>query len=193
MKKPLLLFICLISFTIRAASQTPEQRTASETIRSFVKWYGENWEKLSRLESNAINTGISDPKEKTIPSLYSINFREVEKYIAELSSTCFFSEEYLEVQRQQFEDADTYFKENPQYEGPPEGFQYDRFFLTQEDFFEDIKNIDNIRITEKLLKNNATNVRMYLSHCNMTYSYLLSMQKGEWQIDSITVYSIPYG
>ncbi|MBB4807198.1 hypothetical protein HNP38_002502 [Chryseobacterium defluvii] len=188
MKNFPLLLLCLLLFNMRAIAQNPEQR-AIQTVRTFVKWYGTNWEKMEDFESKTINADRPfELKEGEENPPYSINFKEAEKYIKSLSETGFFSEKYLGTLRGWFKEADRNFKANPQNEGPPQGFQSDRFFLTQDNFLEDIKNIDKIKITATLLKNNKADVRMYFPYCNMTYHYRLSSDKnGKWKIDSIKV------
>lgn len=185
MRNLLLLLLCAMFLKTYATAQNHKQSTPAATVRAFAKWYGANWEKMNALEAGTINMGFFELKEGEENPPYSINFKGVAQYIKMLSATGFFSEKYLVMQRQAFKDADKNFKENPQNDGPPEGFQWDRFFLTQEDFLQDIKNIDKIKIKEKLLKNNTADVYMYFPHCNMTYHYRLSGEKGKWQIDSI--------
>jgi len=172
-------------FKNQAAAQDATQKPPEETVHAFVKWYGNNWKKLEKAESNTINMGALELKKNQEPPFYTIDFKGVEIYISTLSQTGFFSEKYFEALRAWFKEADENFKSNPQNDGPPEGFQYDRFFLTQEDFLQDIKNIDNIKITGKLLKKNNADVHMHFPHCDMTYRYCLSYKKGKWQIDSI--------
>lgn len=185
MKYLFLLLLCLILFKNQAIAQNTTQKPPEEIVRTFVKWYSRNWEKLEKSETNTINMGSLELKKNREPPFYAINFQGVEKYITMLSQTGFFSEKYFEALRNWFKDADKNFKANPQNDGPPEGFQYDRFFLTQDDFLQDIKNIDNIKITGKLLKKNNADVRMHFPLCNITYRYGLSYKKGKWQIDSI--------
>ncbi|RQO31961.1 hypothetical protein DBR32_03930 [Taibaiella sp. KBW10] len=190
MKNMLLLLLCLIVLNPQATPQNHKQARPAETVRAFVKWYGTHWEKCSSLETNTINMGVLALKEKEENPPYSINFKGVEAYIGALSETGFFSEKYFETLRNWFKDADHNFKENPQNDGPPEGFQYDRFFLTQEDFLKDIKNIDKIAINEKLLDHNTADVRMHFPYCNITYHYLLSNKNGKWYINAIQ--NIPF-
>ncbi|MDF2514820.1 MAG: amino terminal protease family protein [Sphingobacterium sp.] len=186
MKNWILFFMCVTCLRQPVISQEGQAGTSVEKICSFVRWYGENWEKLSKLESNIIDAGALKLKENEESAPYSVNFDEVEKYINELTNTGFFSEDYLTAQRQQFGEIASNFKKNPQNEGPPEGFQYDRFFLTQEDFLQDIVNIDGITLSESKLTENATTVYMHFPVCDQTYCYRLSIKEGKWQIDSIS-------
>lgn len=124
-------------------------------------------------------------KENEIAENYFVNFEEVEKYITELKKGGFLSDSFLQREKQTFIDGEKYFKQNPENDTPPFGFDYDHFFLTQEDFEEDLTNIDKVKYKIYQLDKFNSEVNFYLPNCGINYKYSLKMINSKWFIEKI--------
>lgn len=151
-------------------------------VKNFMKWYINNLDTLYKF--NTIEGGMSG-KENEEAENYFVNFSEVEKYIAELKRSCFLTDNFLKNEKQTFVEGDQYFKKNQENDGPPHGFDYDRFFYTQETFEEDLPNIDKAKydVTQKDELNSE--VKFYLPICGINYKYSLKKINTKWFIDKI--------
>lgn len=160
--------------------QKTQDHTQVETVKSFLKWYRDNEEKLYSF--NTIKGGISEQNEN--PANYYVDFDAVEQEIQLIKSSNLFSQKFLSEYKQNYVQGDEHFKKDPVNDGPPFGFDYDYFFKTQEDYQSDLKNIDSIKFTVKSISDQECTVEFHLKNCGMTYKYTLS-KKDHWQIDSI--------
>ncbi|MGU3374989.1 hypothetical protein [Chryseobacterium sp. M5A1_1a] len=160
--------------------QKVQDSSQIETVKAFLKWYKENEDKLYSF--NSIKGGIlteADP-----PANYYVDFNQVEKEIKFLESNHLFSQKFLSVYKTKYVEGNEYFKKNPINDGPPFGFDYDYFFMTQDDYQSDLKNIDHIQFTVKPINEQSCNVEFHLKNCGMTYSYTLT-KDDKWKIESI--------
>lgn len=160
--------------------QETQDNSQIETVKSFLKWYRDNEEKLYNF--NTIKGGILEQNET--PANYYVDFDAVEKEIKFMESSNLFSQKFLSNYKQNYVKGDEHFKKDPANDGPPFGFDYDYFFKTQEDYQSDLKNIENITFTVKKINDQQYFVEFHLKNCGMTYQYTLS-KKDQWQIDSI--------
>ncbi|SIT19151.1 hypothetical protein SAMN05421786_10848 [Chryseobacterium ureilyticum] len=160
--------------------QETQDNSQIKTVKSFLKWYRDNEEKLYNF--NTIKGGILEQNET--PANYYVDFDAVEKEIKFMESSNLFSQKFLSNYKQNYVKGDEHFKKDPANDGPPFGFDYDYFFKTQEDYQSDLKNIENITFTVKKINDQQYFVEFHLKNCGMTYQYTLS-KKDQWQIDSI--------
>jgi len=152
-----------------------------KTVKDFLNWYKTNQEKLYQFQ--CIKGGILSENETT--QNYYIDFQEVDKEVKFLSDSKLFTKDFLNQYRQKYVDGAEYFKQNPQNDGPPYGFDYDYFFMTQDDYEPDLKNISKIKF-DSAPKDKSTNyVSFHLDICGMTYRYTLKKEAGDWRIDKI--------
>ncbi len=165
-------------------TESPEQKKQDkspiETVKKFLFWYEANEEKIDRF--NTIKGGGMGKTEDT--DNYYVDFDEVEKELKLLKETNLFSSKFLKVYKNRYADGNEYFKQNPANDGPPVNFDYNYFFLTQEDFQSDLKNIDHIKFTVKPLSDQLCYVEFHLERCGMMLRYVLT-KKDQWMIDSI--------
>ncbi|MCJ7935890.1 MAG: hypothetical protein MUW56_20250 [Chryseobacterium sp.] len=164
--------------------QNAEEKSPTETVKAFMKWYKENRDQLYTF--NTVRGGMfteTDP-----PVTYHIDFDEVEKEIKFLEESDLFSPKFLSVYKQRYVDGNDHFKQNPTYDGPPEDFDYDYFFLTQDDYASDLVNIDAIKFSLKPINDKLCYIQFHLKNCGMTYKYVL-IKGDQWQIDSINTIS----
>lgn len=153
-----------------------------DLVKNFMKWYIKNLDTLYKF--NTIEGGMSE-KENEEAKNYFVNFSEVEKYITELKKSSFLTDNFLKNERQIFVEGDEYFKKNPENDGPPYGFDYDRFFYTQETFEEDLPNIDKTKYVVNQKDEFNSEVRFYLPICGINYKYSLKRIGTKWFVEKI--------
>ncbi|BAP31390.1 CAAX amino terminal protease family protein [Chryseobacterium sp. StRB126] len=166
----------------KPATSKLQDHSPAETVESFVKWYRDNEDNLSRF--NTIKGGPQ--AENETPVNYAIDFDQVDKEISFLKSSKLLSEKFLATYRQNYVEGDEYFKKNPANDGPPHGFDYDYFFKTQDDYQSDLNHIEAVKFIVKPVNSQLSYVEFHLKNCEMTYKYtLVKNNKDQWQIDSI--------
>lgn len=161
-------------------SQKSQDHTAIETVKSFLKWYRGNEEKLNQFST--VKGGMAaDTNEATN---YYIDFNEVKKELNFLKSSHLFSPNFLTAYEKRYSEGSEYFKQNPANDGPPVNFDYNYFFLTQEDYQSDLKEASHLQFTVKPINDQQCYVEFHLEHCGMTLRYIL-VKKDQWLIDAI--------
>ncbi|WP_185288224.1 hypothetical protein [Chryseobacterium lactis] len=161
-------------------TQKIQDESPIETVKTFFKWYRDHENQLDSF--NTVKGGINTETGDT--ANYYIDFNEVEKEIKLLSNTGFFSPGFLNTYKKRYKDGDEYFRQNPANDGPPVNFDYNYFFLTQEDYESDLKNTDRIKFTIKAVNDQLCYVECHLEHCGMKLKYTL-IKKDQWMIDTI--------
>ncbi len=188
-----LIFFVLVSCDFSVKNKVDSQRTeknASTTISSeeepaktvieFVKWYRDNMSSLNNIE--LINNAYSDAPDST--KLYSVNFKNVDRYLKEIKKCGYVSDKYINQLLTYFKTGDKYLLENPEYEGPPEGFNFD-LVLWSQDYQEDLDNIDNTKFS--LLANGENRKEIEAKFFGgSTLQFKLSKHNNKWLIDEIT-------
>lgn len=165
---------------IETRIQEIQNTSAIETVKTFFKWYRDNEDKLDAFA--IVKGGIMAESDDNIN--YYIDFNEVEKEMKFLENTSLFSADFLNAYKKRYTEGDKYFRKNPANDGPPVNFDYNYFFLTQEDYQADLKNIDQIQFTIQPINGRQCYVECYLQHCGMKLKYTLT-KKDQWMIDSI--------
>jgi hypothetical protein len=160
-----------------------DDNTQVEVVKNFMKWYIKNYERLSAI--NTIAGGPMDANENETAKNYFVDFKEVENYLFELKRSGFLSDKVIEKERKAFVIGAKEFKEYPENDAPPIGFDYDHFFFTQETFQEDLANIDKAKYLVKVASNNIAEVVFYLPICGNKYKYSLKKINSKWLIDHI--------
>ncbi|MFD1603326.1 hypothetical protein ACFSC2_11310, partial [Flavobacterium artemisiae] len=151
-------------------------------VKDFMKWYIKNMDMLSKFD--AIGGGPADAKENEEAENYYVDFKEAEKYISELKKSGFLTDNLLKNEEKLFLEADQYYKENPENDGPPYGFDYDHFFLTQEAFEEDLLNIDKSKYVVNQKDEFNSEVKFVLP-ISGGYKYSLKKIGSKWFIEKI--------
>ncbi|WP_316636074.1 hypothetical protein [uncultured Flavobacterium sp.] len=159
-----------------------ENKAQIDVVKNFMKWYIKNIDTLYKF--NTIEGGMRGEENEEAEN-YFVNFNEVEKYITELKKSDFLTDNFLKNERQIFVQGDEYFKKNPENDGPPYGFDYDRFFYTQETFEEDLPNIDKAKYNVIQKDEFNSEVRFYLPRCGINYKYSLKKINTKWFIEKI--------
>jgi hypothetical protein len=170
----------LASQRIDLMSVSPETDSVqiTKTIQSFLKWYKINYK-------NSVNFRLVGTDQN---GYYYVDFKNCEKYLKNLKSSSYISEAYIKYWRKYFLEKDQNFKDNPQNEGPPEGFDYDLVTGTQEPDL--LYNAG-----EKLIINilEATNIHaVAITKDIWDHRFTLSKQGKNWKIDHIELTGYTY-
>ena len=148
------------------------------TVINFLKWYKINKHKLGAIEM--VNNAY---KEHDSTKYYSVNFKETERYLAELKKSNFFSDKYIFDMKGYFENSEVDFKAHPENDGPPKGFDHD-FIMQTPNPDEDLKDLDKLQLTYGNGSADKGSVCLEFPS-KFTLRYLLIKIKGRWLIDEI--------
>lgn len=168
----------------QADSQSQSQLTAprtdsnklrpSGTVVAFLNWYKENEDRLHEID--LVSGGLKDTT-----TFYSVNFKETERYLAELKKSGFLSDKYLHNLRQHFKSADDHLKRHPQNDSYAPGFEYDLIMKAQ-DYWELWDNLDRLQLSEQIMTDTTAYVRLAYTDYYKA-KYYLSNHNNRWLID----------
>jgi len=154
------------------------ENKSSKIVVSFLKWYKKNHSKIHSIE---LVNNVHWDRENDSTELYSVNFDGTEKYLLTLKSSGFISDLYLNKWREYFKEKEEEFKKYPQFDGPPDGFQFD-FVLWTQIVDETLHMIDYYKFIEVFESDMKANVKIDIM---MKLNFSLSKQKEIWLIDDI--------
>lgn len=165
------------SVTLRASAEVSLELSKNDTlaiidnIKAFLIWYKNNYLKVNEFEfTSSDSTGN-----------YVVNTKECEKYLQYLKSSELISEDYIQEWRKYFSSRKEYFIDNPQNEGPAEGFDMDLVLITQEPELI-LDAIDKLEF--KAIEINSNNAVMQVNG-EFMYNFEMSKKEGKWKIDYI--------
>ena len=150
-------------------------------VKDFLKWYKNNQNELYQF--NSIKGGILLEDESA--DNYYVDFKEVDKEVRFLSDSKLFTQNFLDQYKKRYVEGDEQFRQDPQNDGPPFGFDYNYFFMTQDDYESDLKNIDKIKFNSLPQSDSIIYITFHLANCGMTYRYILKKEDDRWKIDKI--------
>ena len=157
---------------INTEISTGDSISMVKTIKNFLNWYKANY-----IKAYAFRFTTSDANGN-----YIVDLNECEKYLQHLKSSKEISHTYLTEWRKYFKSRVQYFKDNPQNEGPPAGFDFDLVLFNQEpDLI--LNAVDQLKFSIKE-RNKATAVVEVSGE--FVYEFELSLIKGKWKIDYIS-------
>jgi hypothetical protein len=148
-----------------------------ETVQKFILWYKDN---KKYVYSFRLVHQVPDED-------YRVNLDQCKSFLRFLQSSGYISAIYTSLWWDYFQSRDIQFKEFPQNEGPPEGFDVDLVWLNQEpeliysgsgDATWEVVYFDSLH----------AKVNMYLI---WPYEIELSRVHGHWQIDYISINDEP--
>lgn len=177
--------IISITLLITACSSKETKKELSitdqpaKTVIDFIKWYDNNMSSLNRIE--LVNNNSDTIYDST--SLYRINFTNTELFLAEIKKSGFVSDAYLDFMRNYFKDCEENFIKTQQYDGPPEGFDFDLIMWSQE-YDEDLKNIDKSTVGAATISPQKANIEIKFP-LGGSLKYDLSLYNDKWMIDKI--------
>lgn len=158
--------------TVSDAAPAPE-----ETVLSFLNWYKDNGKNLA---NDLVLYSSGENWDST--KFYAVNFPATETYLKTLTSTALVSNKYADKWRSYFKKCDQHFKDHPQNEGPPEGFEYDFIVFSQED-----PGLDELlKAKLDVLEENEIGAQILITFpSDYNYKYYLSKDGQNWVIDDI--------
>jgi len=141
-----------------------------KTVKGFLHWYKKNYTK-----SNSFGFTYQDRN-----GYFQVSTTQGLEYLKFLKSSGFISQKYVDVWLKYFMDKAQYLKENPQNEGPPEGFEFDLVLITQEPelVFKEIEKM-TFTVTEK--KGDKAILQINV----LGYNIDLVKESGKWMIEYI--------
>lgn len=154
---------------------------AQKTVIDFLNWYKNHYDSLGKF----ILVRNSDFVEPDSTKLYSVNFIETEKYLSALKSSGFISEQYLENQRKYFLSCDSNFNVNPEYDGPPDGFDYD-FIMQSQDYEDDLNYPEMYKIFSSKIENDSAEI-IFDTPDKARRKYYLKKENSVWKIYAIKI------
>lgn len=108
-----------------AAAATPAADPA-QAVRTFLGWYA------ARMDSPALYEEFVKHENGVDTLNYYVDSQATETWLTKLQATGMFSDAFLQGWRQHFREAAQELKRHPLNDGPPPGFDYDFFMLSQE-------------------------------------------------------------
>ena len=149
----------------------PDVGQARQSVVSFLNWYKNHIQEANRFP--LVNQVEGKP--------YSVNLKNGERYLTYLKSSNLLTEGYLNQWRVYFKERQEGFRLNPQYEGPPTGFDYDLVMLNQEVDME-LASLELLKMGKTAVNNDKATVDFTLLDA---YEFRLVRQNGRWLIDEI--------
>ena len=161
-------------------------QSAEATVKSFIMWYGQNREKLYTIP---VVPASMDADDTDSTSTYRVDFMEAEKYLSVLRSSGFVSKAYLANDLTYMHRSDSTLQANPQFGGPPQGFNYDRVVFSQDPD----ADLEKLRRTKPVVTINGDTARAFFAQLpkpedlreGADLEFLLVRQQGEWLIEKI--------
>lgn len=139
-------------------------------IRDFILWYRDHYKEVNDVK-------FVSPDEQ---GNYQVNPEECKKYLGKLNSSGFVSKSYIDAWSKYFDSKEKDFNQFPQSEGPPEGFEFDLVFITQEP-----ELVWNQVQLLKLEINMTEDGKAIATTNELGYDFEMSLEDGQWKIDYI--------
>ena len=150
---------------------SPDAQQARQTVVSFLAWYKNHIQEANRIP--LVNQTGGKP--------YSVNLKNGERYLTYLKSSQLLTDAYLNQWRTFFKERQAGFRQSPQSEGPPTGFDYDLVMLNQ-DVDMQFAGLKSLKMGKVVIRNNKATVGFTLLD---TYEFRLVRQNGRWLINEI--------
>jgi hypothetical protein len=189
MKKILLYSLLLLSAACVKSTNQAEQISQKQTnadenkkpapatiVIDFLKWYRDHFQELNQITLvNQINLAASETGN------YSVNFEGTEQYLTAFEQSGYVTSGYIERWQDYFQKQEQHFKATPQNEGPPEGFDFDFVFWSQ-DFEQEMTQLDQLTITT--LESTDQKVTLLAAFpTSYQLKFFLVKQGDQWLID----------
>ena len=152
-------------------SNTTDSQQARQTVLDFLTWYKKNISAINRFP--LVNQKGEEP--------YSVNLKNGERYLGYLKKSNLLTDKYLDNWRQYFKERNEGFRQNPENEGPPTGFEYDLVLLSQ-DVDMQLNSLSSLKINKITVLNNSAKVNFKLIE---EYQFELLRRNNRWMINNI--------
>ncbi|WP_018619528.1 hypothetical protein [Spirosoma luteum] len=150
---------------------SPDAQQARQTVVRFLTWYKNHMHEANQI--SLVNQAAGKP--------YSVNLKNGERYLRYLKSSQLLTDAYLNQWRTFFKERQAGFRQSPQSEGPPTGFDYDLVMLNQ-DVDMQFAALKSLKMGKVVISNNKATVGFTLLN---TYEFRLVRQNGRWLINEI--------
>ena len=150
---------------------TTDSQQARQTVLDFLTWYKKNISAINRFP--LVNQKGEEP--------YSVNLKNGERYLGYLKKSNLLTDKYLDNWRQYFKERNEGFRQNPENEGPPTGFEYDLVLLSQ-DVDMQLNSLSSLKINKITVLNNSAKVNFKLIE---EYQFELLRRNNRWMINNI--------
>lgn len=156
---------------VTRVAPTPDAQQVRRTVVDFLTWYKAHIQAANQIE--LVNQTVGKP--------YSVNLKNAERYLAYLKSSHLLTDHYLNGWRTFFKERQAGFRQSPQTEGPPTGFDYDLVLLNQEVDLQ-LASLKSLKIKRiNVMKERATVTFVLLD----TYEFRLVRGPNCWLINEI--------
>ncbi len=157
--------------------QTSDSTAAAHTAVAFLKWYRDHIEELSQISL------VNQTEQGDTTQSYSVNFPGTQAYLEAFRQSGYISEQYINEWQEYFQKSQQAFKDSPQHEGPPQGFDYD-FVFNSQDYEEELTQMDQLTITPLDIspRKSTLLVSFPTSH---KLEFWMTKQEDKWLIDQI--------
>jgi hypothetical protein len=145
-------------------------------VYGFIKWYKINYKQINNFPLTYVDASNN----------YQVNLINCDKYLAQLKSSKFISQEYIRLWREYFQSKAENFKTNVQNEGPPEGFDFDFVLHSQEPELI-FQGLEKLKYTIEEMNNSKAVIIVHTEWEDWKYAVELSKIKNLWYIDYISL------
>jgi hypothetical protein len=145
-----------------------------QVAKDYLIWYKKNFDKISQIEM------VNNPPGDTT-KWYSVNFDASEKWLEVFKQSGFVSEQFVSHWRKYFKDCEKDFQENHASDGPPDGFDYDFIFNSQEEFPSETA-IQNAEVKQMATTSESTTVILTIPNYGEITKKLTKSPEGKWLI-----------
>jgi len=150
---------------------SPDEELARQTVVSFLAWYKNHIQEANRIP--LVNQTEGEP--------YSVNLENGERYLRYLKSSHLLTDAYLNNWITYFKERQEAFRQSPQSEGPPMGFDFDLVMLTQ-DVDMQLAELETVKMDEVSVINDEAMLDFTLLD---SYKFRLVRQNRRWLINEI--------
>ena len=164
-----------------AATEPARDTAAAATVRRFLDWY------TSHTDSLSTSRFVTDADSLTP---YAVDFAGTDKWLQQVQRSQLVSSTYLHQWRAYFRRYADSLRLHPQYDGPPDGFEYDFIMLSQEpdEVAAELKagTFQTLPQADNRVRVQVTGVQHDGWRAGMRFS-LTHQPSGQWLIDSMSV------
>jgi hypothetical protein len=159
------------------AIQVSDSSAVAQTVVEFLKWYRDHIKQLDQIPLvNQTNQGDTTQH-------YSVNMPGTQNYLKAFKQSGYVSDQYIQNWQEYFKKSEQAFKAFPQNEGPPQGFDYD-FVFNSQDYEEELTQMDKLTI-KPLTINSPKSTLLVQFPTGHQLKFWLTKQEDKWVIDQI--------
>lgn len=159
------------------ATQESDSSAAAQTTIEFLKWYRDHIKELSQI------TLINQTDQGNTTQSYSVNFPGTQAYLEAFKQSGYVSNQYINSWQDYFQKSEQAFKDSPQHEGPPQGFDYD-FVFNSQDYEEELTQMEQLTITPLSIDSQKSTLLVAFPTSHQL-KFGLTKQADKWMIDQI--------